>query len=258
MCYFAGRSASMGAVGRGVVTATFYTFNPDLVAHCIPRAWDLTRPDAVIDARLAAVDIALNRLLGSDVIASSDMIAMAGLVRDAVSACSVENRPIFAAHADLDWPDAPHLVVWHGVSLLREYRGDGHVSALLAAGLSGIDAHVTHTASDQGLDPEFSRKSRGWTQDQWDGAIDGLAARGLLDSDSALTSTGLTLRAQIEDETDRMAAPPWQYLGDERTDEVIRIGRALTRAVQAAGAFSSSGVGTLGGWSAVPGLTSVK
>ncbi len=48
MCYFAGRSAAMGAVGSGVVTATFYNFHPGLVAHCIPAAWELARPDAVL------------------------------------------------------------------------------------------------------------------------------------------------------------------------------------------------------------------
>ena len=39
MCYFAGRSAAMGAVGAGTVTATFYNFSPSLVARTIPEAW---------------------------------------------------------------------------------------------------------------------------------------------------------------------------------------------------------------------------
>ena len=34
-----------------------------------------------------------------------------------------------------------------------------------------------------------------------------------------------------------MAAAPWQHLGDERTEEVVRIAKALSRAVAAAGAF---------------------
>ena len=32
-------------------------------------------------------------------------------------------RPLYAGHADLAWPDAPHLVMWHALSLLREHRG---------------------------------------------------------------------------------------------------------------------------------------
>ena len=40
MGYFASRSAPMGRVGPGTVAATFYVFNPDLVAHFLPAAWD--------------------------------------------------------------------------------------------------------------------------------------------------------------------------------------------------------------------------
>jgi hypothetical protein len=242
MCYFAGRAAPMGAVGGGVVAATFYNFNPSLVAHCIPRAWELARPQVVVGARFAAADAALTRLLGPDVIASPDMTTMAGLVREAASACRPEGRPLYAGHADLDWPDAPHLVMWHGLSLLREHRGDGHVGALVAGGLSGLEALVSHVATGQGFLPEFARSSRGWNQDQWDAAAADLEARGLLDPGGALTEAGLARRAQIEDDTDRMAASPWRHLGDERTEEVIRIGKAMTRAVVAAGAFPREGV----------------
>jgi hypothetical protein len=242
MCYFAGRSAPMGAVGAGVVAATFYNFSPALVARCIPRAWELASPATVIDARFAAADAALRRLLGPDLIASADMTTMAGLVREAASGCSIEGRPLYAGHAELDWPSAPHLEVWHGLSLLREHRGDGHIAALVAAGLSGLDALVTHVATGRGFVPEFARASRGWSQADWDAAVDRLAARGLLDGDGALTAAGQEVRAHVERETDRMAAPPWLLLGDERTEDVVRIGKAMTRVVMAAGAFPSTGV----------------
>jgi hypothetical protein len=242
MCYFAGRAAPMGAVGPGVVTATFYNFSPHLVARSIPLAWDLASPEAVAAARLAAADAALRRLLGPDVLASADMTTMAALLRDAAGACGAEGRPLYAGHADLDWPDAPHLVMWHAVSLLREHRGDGHTCTLAAAGLSGIEALVTHTATGKGFTPQFARASRGWSQDEWDSAVSGLAARGLLDGQGALTPAGHALRAQVEDQTDRLAAPPWQHLGERQTEDVVRIGKAMTRAVAAAGAFPREGV----------------
>lgn len=242
MCYFAGRSAPMGAVGPGVVTATFYNFSPALVAQCIPRAWELASPSAVIEARFVAVDAALRRLLGADLIASAEMIAVAALVREAAGACGVEGRPLYAGHADLDWPTGPHLEFWHGLSLLREYRGDGHIAALVAAGLSGIEALATHTVTGQGFVPDFARSSRGWSQDDWDAAVAGLTARDLLDGDGALTAAGQELRAHVERETDQMAAPPWLHLGDEGTAEVVRIGKIMTRAAMSAGAFPSSGV----------------
>ena len=242
MCYFAGRAAPMGAVGSGVVTAAFYNFCPGLVARSIPLAWELASPEAVTGARLGAADAALTRLLGADVIASADMITMAALLRDAASACSAEGRPLYAGHADLAWPDVPHLVMWHAVSLLREHRGDGHICALAGAELSGIEALITHSATGKGFLPEFARASRGWSQDEWDSAAAGLADRGLLDGEGALTPAGRVLRTQVEEQTDRLAAPPWKYLGEPRTEEVVRIGKAMTRAVLTAGAFPWDGV----------------
>jgi hypothetical protein len=242
MPYFAGRAAPMGAVSSGVVTATFYNFNPSLVEHCIPEAWEIASPDVVIEARFAAADEALTRLLGPEILASDDVPRLADLAREAASACTPEGRPLYAGHADLDWPDTPLLVMWHGLTLLREHRGDGHIAALSNAVLSGIEALVTHTATGRGFLPEFAQRSRGWNQADWDAAVLGLTARGLLGGDGALTAAGQEVRAQVERETDQMAAAPWTHLGDERTEEVVRIGKGMTRAVLAAGAFPASGV----------------
>ena len=240
MCYFAGRSAAMGAVGSGVVTATFYNFHPGLVAHCIPAAWELARPDAVLGARLAAADEALRRLLGPEVIGSAEVGRLAGLTRKATEACQPEGRPLYAAHAGLAWPDEPHLVLWHALTLLREHRGDGHVWALGMGGLSGIEALVTHTATGRGFAPEFARRSRGYQPEEWDAAVERLVSRGLMAGDGTLTEAGRVLRAQVENETDRLAAPPWQHLGEERTAEVVQIGRELTRIVVAAEVFPAT------------------
>jgi hypothetical protein len=240
MCYFAGRSAAMGAVGSGAVTATFYNFHPGLVAHCIPAAWELARPDAVLAARLAAADEALRRLLGPEVIGSAEVGRLAGLTREAAEAGRPEGRPLYAAHAGLPWPDEPHLVLWHALTLLREHRGDGHIWALGMGGLSGIEALVTHTATGRGFAPEFARRSRGYQPEEWDRAVAGLVSRGLMAGDGTLTEAGQALRAQVEDETDRLAAPPWQQLGEERTAEVVQIGQELTRIVVAAEVFPAA------------------
>jgi hypothetical protein len=242
MCYFAGRAAPMGAVSAGVVTATFYNFSPGLVARSIPQAWNLARPEAIVGARFAAADAALTRLLGPDVITSADLITLAQLTQEAATACRPEGRPLYAGHADLDWPDAPQLVMWHALSLLREYRGDGHICALLGAGLSGLEALVTHTATGRGFVREFAQASRGWSDEEWEGAVEALTTRGLLAADGSLTPAGDALRAHVEEETDRLDADPWQHLGDEDTEEVVRIGKAMTRTVMKAGAFPREGV----------------
>ena len=132
--------------------------------------------------------------------------------------------------------------MWHALSLLREHRGDGHIGALVAAELSGLEALVSHTATGQGFLTEFAQASRGWSQEEWKGATEALTSRGLLGDDGALTPAGEALRARVEEETDRLAAAPWQHLGEERTGEVMRIGTALTRTVVKAGAFPREGV----------------
>lgn len=235
MPYFASRSAPMGAVSAGVTTATFYNFNPAMVARHIPRAWTLARPADVLAARVRVADAALRRLLG-DALGSPQVAELAALTREATSALTPEGRTLYAAHATLDWPDEPHLVLWHAATLLREYRGDGHLAALLAAGLSGIEAIVTHVATGRGFTTESAKKLRGWSDDQWGAAVDGLASRGLMDGDQ-LTVAGIALRKDIESATDRLDEAAWRHLGEERTARLIELGKDLTRTVVANGAF---------------------
>ena len=237
MTYFAGRSAPMGPVGTGVVAATFFNFNPELVARHIPRAWTLADPAAVIAARFDAAAAALRRLLGDDVADSAELAELAGLARTASDACTVEGRPLYAAHAELDWPTEPVLVLWHAISLLREYRGDGHIAALVGSGLSGIEALVTHSATGRGFLPEAAKNLRGWSDEEWSTAVAGLAGKGILDADGGLTAKGAAQREDIEAATGRAALAPWLLLGEERCARVHELGRELSRTAVAAGAF---------------------
>jgi ferredoxin len=237
MGYFASRAAPMGAVGPGVVTAVFAGFNPGLVARHIPAAWQLAAPATVVGARFAAVDAALRRMLGDDVVTSAEVAEAAELARRAAEACPVEGRPLAAAHLDLPWPEAAHLRLWHALSVLREHRGDGHVALVVEAGLDGLEALVSHTASGRGLVPEFARASRGWSEGEWGAAAARLRERGVLDADGALTAAGAALRTQLEVDTDRLGAPPWQRLGAGDAARLGELGRALVRTLLAAGCF---------------------
>jgi hypothetical protein len=235
MGYFASRSAPMGAVSAGVTVATFYNFNRELVSRFIPRAWGLASPSDIITARLSAADLALRRLLG-EAAASPQVGELAELAREATDGLAPEGRALFASHAELDWPDEPHLVLWHAATLLREFRGDGHVMALQAADLSGIEAIVTHTATGRGFLEAAAKALRGWSDEQWSAAIDGLRARGIMDA-TGLTAAGSALREQVEAETDRLDAAQWQRLGLERTERLIELGKGLSRVVVGNGAF---------------------
>ncbi|WP_051116297.1 SCO6745 family protein [Amycolatopsis nigrescens] len=237
MCYFAGRSAPMGAVGPETVAATFYNFNPETVAKYIPRAWTLAEPERVVQARFESVDAVFTRLLGAEVLASADLAEAAELARAAVDGCAPEGRPLFAGHLGVPWPTEPHLVLWHAISLLREFRGDGHIAALVLHGLGGLQALITHTVTGRQFLPEAAKKSRGWSDEQWNAAYAGLRSDGLLDDQDQLTEEGTELRSKIEAATNAAAAGPWRVLGEEKSERLHDLGRALSRQAVAAGAF---------------------
>ncbi|WP_439376923.1 SCO6745 family protein [Amycolatopsis lexingtonensis] len=236
MPYFAGRSAAMGAVGPEVVAATFYNFNPDVVARVIPRAWTLATPEQVLEARVDGVDKALTRLLG-DHVKSDEVAEAAELAREAAAGCTAEGRPLYAAHAGLGWPGEPHLVLWHAVTLIREYRGDGHIAALVLNGLSGVEALVTHVATGRGFLTATAKLTRGWSDEQWAAAEARLVERGLLDAESLLTEAGAAVRDRVEIATEAAARGPWEHLGPERTARLEELCRELSRRVVEAGAF---------------------
>lgn len=237
MGYFASRSAPMGAVGAGVVTAAFYNFNPRRVARFVPSVWSITTPPDLIAARSAVADAALRRLLGADVLASAELAEAAGLARTAAEACSGAGRPLAAAHLDLGWPQPPHLVLWHAASILREHRGDGHVAVLTTTELSGLEALVTFTATGKGFVPPFALRSRGWSAQEWAHAEAGLRERGLLDAEGAPTARGREQRARIEADTDRLGHGPWAALGADGTRRLGELAGGLSSGIITEGAF---------------------
>jgi hypothetical protein len=234
--YFASRSAPMGAVPADVVIATFYNFAPALVHKAMTGVWQNTTPEAVLRARLAAAEQSLRQAFGDEVLESTELAESAELLRKAASvACGLpEGRPLFAGHASLPWPDAPHLVVWHAQTLLREFRGDGHVAALTTEGLSGIEALVSHAAAGDVPAPVL-QKSRAWPDDAWAAAVESMAAKGLVDAAGAFTDAGRMQRERIEVATDRLAVVPYAALGEEACAQLRATGRKLSRLVMDAG-----------------------
>ncbi|MDH6280049.1 SCO6745 family protein [Prescottella agglutinans] len=240
MTYFAGRAAPMGAVGAGVVTATFYNFDPALIADAIPRAWKLADPDQIIAARYRGVDAAFRALFG-DAVASADMAEAAQLAAIAAQGIpGVDGRPLYAGYATLDWPEEPHLVLWHALTLLREYRGDGHVAALQTAGLSGLEALITHTAAGIGFQKKFAQTRRGWSQAAWEAAVGRLRDRELLDGRGELTEDGRELRDVVEDLTDELAAAPWTELGEDGSARLAELAVPWRKSVRESGLFPAA------------------
>jgi hypothetical protein len=211
MGYFASRSAPMGPVTPGVVTAVFHNFQPAMVARAIPDAWHFSSPEKALTARSAVADSALRRLWGDEV-ASEDVAASATAAMAVAHRLRGGGRPLYTATAGLDEPEAAHLKLWHACTLLREHRFDGHVAALTAHGLDGLESLVTALAAGNGIDAPTIRRFRGWSEEEWDAGVERLKDRGILDAAGALTEAGRALRTTVEETTDRLASDVWDAM----------------------------------------------
>jgi hypothetical protein len=218
--YFAGRAAPLGSsVPAGVVHALFYSFAPGEVARHIPKVWSTTTPDAAIAAREKGCVSALRRILG-DRVDSPDFTQAAELLTRAGISAPLEGRPMYAALRALPLPEEPVARLFHAASLLREHRGDGHVSALMAEGIGGLEAHVL-LAIDAGIPaPAFGRIHHLPAAMLTD-LIDTMKARGLVEDEATFAPAGRRAKDRVEALTDDLALAPYEVLEPGERDELI-------------------------------------
>lgn len=237
--YFPARAAALGAVPWQVVRATFFGFAPFAVEWGMAGAWEKVTPADLLAARYRGADRALRRMCG-DLCEDPGLVEAAALYRSATIDLPAAGRPLYAANAALDWPDPPHLAVWHGQTLAREFRGDGHLAALVAAGISAPQSLVLFGAyAGHGM-TEFLKQTRAWSPEQWDEASGQLADRGWVDGEGALTEQGRAARQDLEVTTDRLALPMWQRLGDEGCARLRELVQPLVEAVVASGGLPAA------------------
>ncbi|MCW2855826.1 MAG: hypothetical protein JWR52_1441 [Marmoricola sp.] len=231
--YFAGRAAPLGAVGPEAVTALFFGFAPAMVAKAVPKVWGRVSPEQAIASRLTSVNTVLSGFLQDadldDVRRATDVLV------HAARCIPADGRALAAAWQGVDPGDDLAARLWWATTVLREYRGDGHVLAATHAGLTGLETTLTHIASG-GVTRETMQPNRGWTDEEWAAATELLLLRGLLDTAGRLTSTGAETRAQVEATTDRLSRPALGAIADD----VALLRPVLTRlakALQAAGSL---------------------
>ncbi|MGN7780000.1 SCO6745 family protein [Mycolicibacterium sp. 22603] len=223
--YFAARSAPLGPASPEVVTAVFYNFAAHRVAKALPAAWEIAAPDTVLAARESAAVAALSRYGLAD-----EVDTAAQLLGAAAGDAALGGRVLFAANRALPWPEKPLARLWHATTLLREHRGDGHVAALQALGISGRESNVLHAAAGR-VPAEMIKRSRDYDDALWQEQVDRLAGRGLLDGAGELTTAGRDLKAEIEDTTDRLALAAFDVLSDSDLGTLFRTLTPLTRLV---------------------------
>ncbi|MDZ7883585.1 MAG: hypothetical protein U5N53_12020 [Mycobacterium sp.] len=201
--YFAGRSAPLRTTSPPVVAALFYGFAPTMVARAIPKIWTRITPEAAVQARFVAAEAVLAEHI--DGACADDLRRATDNLERVIDALTFDGRALAAAWQSIGRPQGLFERLWLATTVLREYRGDGHVIAATGCGLTGLQAAITHIATGQ-VNRDVLQRNRGWTDDQWEAARNELSDRGILTPQGALTSRGTSLRDRVEDITDELAA----------------------------------------------------
>lgn len=239
--YFGMRGAPLGNCAASVVATTFYNFNPATVAAGWDEAMAKYSPQQLSDARYEVLDKVFSEALG-ELKDNSGLPKLAARLREMLETAPMTGRTLAGAWAQQPWPEPPHLELWQALSLLREWRGDGHIAALVLAGLSAVEANVFHAADHPdgpghgGMSKKQLQGSRNWNDAAWKGAVAGLADRGLLSTEGdreVLTADGLVLDQWIENHTDDAAASIW--VGVKDADDIFAAARPFAKAIIDAG-----------------------
>jgi hypothetical protein len=192
--YFGGRGGVLGAVNAGVVAAVFGFFPAPTVA----RHWDSARA-AATPARFSERYAGTCHTWGRERLAWFAAAAeLVDLLESIVVRADPFGAPLFAGWRALPWPDDPPARVAQLAHLLREHRGAAHLTAVRAAGLTPVEATITR---DDG-----ARRARflGWPPPY-----------------PPVTRRLLARRAEVEEHTDRLAAPAYAGL-DRAAGERLR------------------------------------
>jgi hypothetical protein len=222
--YFAGRAAPLGAVESPPVIAAFFNFAPQMVRRALPAVWSLADPDRALRARQEGAVAALQRLLvqyDSHPEGKAQIAEAADLLMEAASHVDTGGRILAAANAALAVPAEPLARLWHAATVLREHRGDGHVAALVAWELDGCSVLAWRASLD--LSRDILQPARGWSDEEWLAATQRLKARGWLDTEGRATDEAVEAHREIEAVTDRVSMRPWEKLGPEKADRLVKL-----------------------------------
>ncbi len=220
------------SVPAEVVHALFYNFAPGEVARHVSSVWSTTTPHAAVAARQEGCVKALRRILG-DLIDTPTFGRAVELLTAAANSAPLAGRPMYAALRTLPVPEEPTAGLFHAASLLREHRGDGHITALMAEGIGGLEAHVL-VALDLGMPAEKFGRIHHLPAAQVSALVDGMKGRGLVADDGGFTPAGRGVKQHVEALTDVLAVAPYLILDAAEVDELTAALEPLAAALVAA------------------------
>lgn len=233
--YFTSRGSLMGQVPGELVAAAFSVFNPVIVIPAVTAGWQITDASTVCTARRDGAIAQLERVLGH---APDGVDDVRNVLRRVVDVLRPEGRPLYAGTLSQPVPTTALGAVWHYGDMLREFRGDCHTAAWIAAGLDATEIGLL-TELFWGLPLKSYSRTRGWSEGDYAAAIERLESRGLI-RDGAFTPSGRDLREQVEVATDLQMTAAIRALGDDADSIIARL-TTWSDAVRAAKGYPASG-----------------
>jgi hypothetical protein len=222
----------MGQVAPHVVAAAFGVFKPEIVAMGVTFGWSRTDAPTIFAARRDGAVAQLERVLGP---ADTTVTRVAGVLERAADAQTEPGRPLFSGlRSQWDDPSDPWTRLFHLGDMLRECRGDAHVCAWTAAGVDAIEIGLM-TEAYMGLPLRTYIRTRGWNDEELDGAHGRLMARGWMTGDG-LTAAGREAREAMELATDEQMRPAVSAVGTD-LDDLVRTLAPWGAAMRDAGGY---------------------
>jgi hypothetical protein len=190
--YVAGRGGVLGDVDADIVSAAFVYFNPASVR----RAWEASATVCSRGEAAEAFAACAHGWAGSHLADGPDYARLAELLGKVVAAASAASAPLFAGWRHLDVPGDPKAAVVHQLNALRELRGGLHGGAVLAAGMTPLQAFAEHSPLMAGI--------FGWEELP---ATDGIAPLWEKAEEMTNVALGLSFAAALDDgELDELVA----------------------------------------------------
>ena len=217
--YFGSRTAAMGELPTESVIATFYNFSPDVVKPAMAGMWDTTTAEALQLARFRLM-AAIFDDIGRDALSAdpATVVEATSGLQSVVDGLDWGGRVMAAGNYDAlntlarsEFADDPILRLWQLATVLREWRGDAHIAVLTTEPLSPVECTVVSWAL---TGAQQVKDSRGWDEQVWEAAVEGLIERGWMSDTTSMSDNGKRHRAAVETRTNELATAMWAGLDD--------------------------------------------
>lgn len=200
--YFRGRCGVLGEVDADVVAAAAGFFPAEAVREAWEAAAEVPAASAAQRYAVVAQDFGRRKLAG---LPEGDAARLGELLRLVADGADVVGAPLFAGWRAVPLPDDPRARVIQLAHVVRELRNGLHIVAVLATGLSPLEA-VLSGGSALLSDGETNAEYFGWPR-PYPEVTEDVRAR----------------REDAERLTDTLIAPAFEVLDDGEAKELVAL-----------------------------------